>query len=1247
MRFCRWFTKPFTAQIVDQTAPTTPGSVSAVAASATAINLSWAASTDTQTGVGGYRIRRDGVVIATVDEFTLSYGDTGLNASTLYSYTVQAFDRASPVNSSAESSAATATTNSPPADTTPPTVPTGLTATPIDQTRVLLQWNASTDSQSGISAYKLYRGATLIYTGLNLSFEDTGLSSSTSYDYQVLAVDGAASPNESSKCSIVSATTLADQPGYGYRVNAGGPAATDPQSNVFSASENFSGGTALDWQALGVPVVTGTAFPKIYLTELYAAPLVFTKAVPNGDYNVRIHFAENYITWVDGAGDRVMTVVINGVAKTTTLDVFSEAGGAHIALYKDYTITVTTGQIVISISAAGGQNGMCNAIEITSTGSQADIVAPTVPTGLVATALSDTQIGLTWNASTDDGTGMGGYRIRRGGTLIGTSSTPGFVDTGLTANTLYSYTVEAFDKASTPNISAASSSASATTLQSATDTNAMKVLYRWPDYTARMTEFLTAPSGSVGFAIYDADKSQYDRYSNGIDSIITNNIAAIHTAGLYLLGHVTGLETVSGVQQRMSLASFQTRVAAWFSGCPTLDGIYIGAAARDNGSWASAWTAAADWFYSAHPGKLLFFHGGDGLGGLPAATAAEMQSIVNKMDNILLDETWNNTGHDSNPTVPTFPSWITNYARAKFSAIQNNISVSNLAAMESYFLANNIGYAYITDVDVPNAEDATYWSNFKAGLGGGTPPSTLAAPTGISVSGTAGNVSVSWTAASGATGYDVWRDGSYLGTTSSSPYTDTTFGSNESHSYQVRSKNATLSSSLSTPAVNFSTIVATTGTGYPLLPGSSLNVNGGRRDLAKHPFLPDSPWNIPVKDSAILGDAYIHVIPDAGDCASINGQRMFFDMKDRVYIPVTGDIVGAGGVFKQTDTTAALTDVGINHNGPSGDITQGVDRCTPGPTAFQIRWPAPLFIESDPGDNHWQAMIDGDQYKQGSYFARCAAQGGRIAQYMDNPPTNRLSGMGIGEGSHGASHTDAMGGLLVAGEMITEARGGTGYAKHALALGLALYHGRSLDYPTTGLYPNSSSDVREVDWMHQDRLQNKGSGDYSGEYSARGWGGPGNALGPYARLTNVRVGSLIVCPYSLYSTLYPQMQSEFGQMFLQTMTRHGGYNMDTGYFTKLNFYTTGGSSGVNIAPLDDFVSTWQTAYGAPFRCRGDWSETYRTTADKSTLPAWLRVVGAMGLDIDLVMRNCKVVMNNGPGNWGGGTGTPLQPMAPL
>jgi len=90
-----------------------------------------------------------------------------------------------------------------------------------------------------------------------------------------------------------------------------------------------------------------------------------------------------------------------------------------------------------------------------------DTVAPSVPTGLTATAVSQSQIQLSWTAATDN-VGVTGYQIYRNGLLQGTSTGPSYQDTGLSAGMTYAYTVRALDAAG--NQSADSFGASATTL---------------------------------------------------------------------------------------------------------------------------------------------------------------------------------------------------------------------------------------------------------------------------------------------------------------------------------------------------------------------------------------------------------------------------------------------------------------------------------------------------------------------------------------------------------------------------------------------------------------------------------------------------------------------------------------------------------------------------------------------------------------------------------------------------------------
>src|SRR5213078_3454591 len=162
-------------------------------------------------------------------------------------------------------------TNGPPPDTTPPTVPTGLTASAASSSQINLSWTASSDNV-GVSGYRVYRNGTQIATTGATSFANTGLSPSTTYSYTVAAYDAAG--NLSAQSSSASATTPAppDTTPPAVTINqAAGQA--DPTSSspinftaVFSEPvSGFSGaGVTISGTAGGTKTVTVTGGPSTY-----------------------------------------------------------------------------------------------------------------------------------------------------------------------------------------------------------------------------------------------------------------------------------------------------------------------------------------------------------------------------------------------------------------------------------------------------------------------------------------------------------------------------------------------------------------------------------------------------------------------------------------------------------------------------------------------------------------------------------------------------------------------------------------------------------------------------------------------------------------------------------------------------------------------------------------------------------------------------------------------------------------------
>ena len=250
----------------DTTAPSTPTGLTAAASSCSQINLSWNAATDTGgSGLKGYDVYRDGAFLKRVLVPATSTSDTGLAGSTVYSYAVKAIDNAL----NASGSSATAATNTPAcADTTAPSVPTGLSATAASCTRVNVAWTASTDAGgSGLKGYNLYRNGAFVtqVAAPATSYSDTGLAPSGTYSYRAAAVDNAG--NASALGTAASATTPAVDLGLvGFVPGVGTPndvAVNAAAGLAYVASSEF-GLSVVDVQTPGAPAAIGAANPPFF-----------------------------------------------------------------------------------------------------------------------------------------------------------------------------------------------------------------------------------------------------------------------------------------------------------------------------------------------------------------------------------------------------------------------------------------------------------------------------------------------------------------------------------------------------------------------------------------------------------------------------------------------------------------------------------------------------------------------------------------------------------------------------------------------------------------------------------------------------------------------------------------------------------------------------------------------------------------------------------------------------------------------
>jgi chitodextrinase len=228
-----------TAVAGDTQAPTAPTNLAASNTTATGTTLNWSASTD-NVGVTQYQIRQNNTLIGSVAGNITTYNVTGLTASTTYSYNVVALDAAN--NVSPASNTVQVTTLSA-GDTQAPTAPTNLAASNTTATGTTLNWSASTDNV-GVTQYQIRQNNTLIgsVAGNITTYNVTGLTASTTYSYNVVALDAA--NNVSPASNTVQVTTLSGGSGTPYTSSNANLPTVNWQSNDLYVAGEIGVGTA-------------------------------------------------------------------------------------------------------------------------------------------------------------------------------------------------------------------------------------------------------------------------------------------------------------------------------------------------------------------------------------------------------------------------------------------------------------------------------------------------------------------------------------------------------------------------------------------------------------------------------------------------------------------------------------------------------------------------------------------------------------------------------------------------------------------------------------------------------------------------------------------------------------------------------------------------------------------------------------------------------------------------------------------
>jgi subtilisin family serine protease len=373
-------------------------------------------------------------------------------------------------------------------DTEAPTSPTSLASSNVTESSVSLNWNAATDN-IGVTGYDVYRNGSYLATSSNTSYTATGLSASTTYSFYVKAKDGAG--NESGASNTVSITTgdivavYCDSKGsdFSYEWIA--------EVQVGSYTNTSTGTAYSDFTSENITLEAGAAI-NISLTPGFKSSAYNEYWKIWIDYNGDKDFDDANELAFDAGSMSNSTVtgtmnIISTATGTTRMRVSMKYNGAQTACetfsygeVEDYTVTF--GEII-------------------------DTEAPTAPTSLSSSSITETTFTLSWNAASDN-VAVTGYDVFQNGSLIGSVTGTSANITGLTAETTYAMTVKAKDAAG--NISNVSSSLNVTTA-TPPDTEAPTAPTSLVSSSITQTSFTLAWNTSTD----NVGVTGYDVYQNG------------------------------------------------------------------------------------------------------------------------------------------------------------------------------------------------------------------------------------------------------------------------------------------------------------------------------------------------------------------------------------------------------------------------------------------------------------------------------------------------------------------------------------------------------------------------------------------------------------------------------------------------------------------------------------------------------------------------------------------------------------
>jgi len=255
-------------------------------------------------------------------------------------------------------------------DTQAPTAPSSLIASNITNTTVDLNWTASTDDV-GVTSYEVFKDGVFLASAITNSYNVTGLTANTTYNFTVFAKDAAGNTSTVSNTETITTTNIVDTeaPSAIVDLSAGNTTSSSTDLSWTASTDNiavssyeiYKDGFILDSSNTNSYNVTGLTANTTYSFTVFAKDAAGNTSTVSNSINVTTQdtpsINELFISeYIEGSSNNKAIEVANFTGSSIDLSIYSlkrnANGGTSWGAALPLSGTLINGEVFVLANSA-------------------------------------------------------------------------------------------------------------------------------------------------------------------------------------------------------------------------------------------------------------------------------------------------------------------------------------------------------------------------------------------------------------------------------------------------------------------------------------------------------------------------------------------------------------------------------------------------------------------------------------------------------------------------------------------------------------------------------------------------------------------------------------------------------------------------------------------------------------------------------------------------------------------------------